>query len=68
MDAPISPVLLVDIREVARRFGCSDRTIFTLTKNGSLPCVKIGRHVKYSPADLEAWIAKNRTTSTSTAS
>lgn len=37
-------------REVARFTKLSERTIFTMTANGTLPAIRIGRSVRYRPA------------------
>ena len=40
---------LVDVRKAAEILGgISERTLATLTKSGSVPCVRIGHLVKYS--------------------
>jgi excisionase family DNA binding protein len=40
-------------REAALATGLSERTLFSLTKSGKLPAVRIGGSVRYRPADLE---------------
>jgi excisionase family DNA binding protein len=55
--------LLVDRHEAARLLGVSPKTIFTMTKEGQLPSVPVRRAVRYSVADLTAWIAARRTVS-----
>jgi predicted DNA-binding transcriptional regulator AlpA len=42
---------LIDRREVARRLGCSESTV----KRLGIPIVKLGRLVRYEPADVEAF-------------
>ena len=37
-------------REVARFTKLSERTIFTMTANGTLSAIRIGRSVRYRPA------------------
>ncbi len=57
----IEPILLT-VRQAAKLLNLSERTLFTLTKAGKIPVVKIGdRGIRYDPADLRAWInsAKN---------
>jgi excisionase family DNA binding protein len=48
--------LLIDVREVARLTALSPRTIWQLTNDGKLRAVRIGRSVRYDPADLRLWI------------
>ncbi len=57
----MEPILLT-VRQAAKVLNLSERTLFTLTKSGKIPVVKIGdRGIRYDPADLRAWInsAKN---------
>lgn len=54
------PALLVDAREAARRLAISSRTLWTLTRRGELPAVRIGRSVRYSVADLAAYVERSR--------
>ena len=49
--------LLLTAREAARMLSVSERTLWTLTHEGAIPAVRIGRRVLYSPADLEHFIA-----------
>ena len=60
-DECIQPMLLMG-REAAKILSISERTLFTLTKAGEIPAVRIGRSVRYDPADLRIWIesAKRR--------
>lgn len=56
------PFDLLPTREAARALSVSERTLFTLTQRGDIPAVRIGRSVRYDPADLHRFIeqAKNR--------
>jgi excisionase family DNA binding protein len=57
-----TPKLLWTCREAAAALCISERTLWMLTNEGSLPCVRIGRAVRYDPADIRTWIEaqKNR--------
>ena len=59
-DSSSADPLLVDGREAARLLGVSRRTLWTLTSNGTVPHVRIGRLVKYSPIDLQAYVERHR--------
>ena len=49
--------LLWDAREAASALRLSERTLWTLSQpRGSLPVVRIGRSVRYSPDALRAWV------------
>ena len=48
--------LLLNSRDAARALAISERNLWERTKTGEIPCVRIGRSVRYSVRDLEAWI------------
>ena len=48
--------LLLTPNEAARALSVSPRTLWSLTHDGKIPFVRIGRLVRYSPGDLQAWI------------
>lgn len=56
---PISP-LLIGSREAAQALSVCERTLWELTNRGDMPCVRIGRRVLYSPADLRTWIDRQK--------
>jgi excisionase family DNA binding protein len=47
---------LLTVRQVAELLGICERTAFELTRTGRLPAVRIGRAVRYAPADVAAFI------------
>ncbi len=49
--------LLLTAEQTARALAISPRKLWELTRAGQVPCVRIGRSVRYDRADLEAWIA-----------
>ena len=51
-------VVLIKSREAAKILAISERTLWDATKNKGLPCVKIGRSVRYDPADLASWVKR----------
>ena len=56
------PSLLLTCREAAQSLRVSTRTLWTLTKRGDVRAVRIGqRGIRYAPADLQAWIDRQRT-------
>lgn len=59
---------LVDEHEAADILGLSARTLREWRRSGTGPrFVKLGRSVRYEPAELDAFIAANRATSTAAA-
>jgi len=62
---PAPDALLIGARDAARRLAISERTLFTLTKAGTVPSVRIGGCVLYSVAALGRWIDEQTTNSKS---
>jgi excisionase family DNA binding protein len=50
------PRLLLSPRETAKMLSVCEKTLWTLTKAGEIPAVRIGRAVRYSMDDLHQWI------------
>lgn len=48
--------LLVNAKTAAMLLCVSERTLWTLTNCGDVPCVRIGRTVRYDRRDLLKWI------------
>jgi excisionase family DNA binding protein len=59
IEKTIEPMLLT-ARQAARALSISERTLWSLTKSGQIPAVRIGRAVRYDPADLRRWINLSR--------
>ena len=53
--------LLLTPREAAQALSVSSRTLWSITRpRGDLPCVRVGRCVRYDPSDLRTWIEKRK--------
>lgn len=52
---------LMKPHEAADYLAVSPRTLWELTHRRGLPCVRIGRSVRYQESDLARWIDRNRT-------
>jgi excisionase family DNA binding protein len=48
---------LLECDAIAEQFGLSRQAIYNYANNGILPCVRIGRHVRFRLEDIEAFIA-----------
>jgi excisionase family DNA binding protein len=59
-NTPTAPPLLVDAREAARLLAISPRTLWSLTKAGDVPVVRIGRLVRYDVAGLGRWVTERQ--------
>lgn len=49
---------LLTIADVAEWLAISDRQVHKLTRNEGLPCLKIGRLVRYDADSVRAWLAE----------
>jgi excisionase family DNA binding protein len=52
---PEAPTRLLDMDEVAQRWGVSARTVARLVKKGRLRAVRIGRQVRFRLEDVLAY-------------
>ncbi|QDU44248.1 Helix-turn-helix domain protein [Symmachiella dynata] len=52
--------LLLTSPEAADAMSISQRTLFSLTKSGEIPCVRVGRSVRYCADDLRNWIERQK--------
>ena len=62
-DLPMSssrPFRLLTISEAAEYLAISDRSVKRLIARGDLPCIRVGSALRFAYADLEAFIARNR--------
>lgn len=54
--------LAIRPREAAKALGISPRLLWQLTKDGHIPCVRVGsgkrKTVLYPVADLQAWLTR----------
>lgn len=57
---PGGSALLIPSREAARLLSIGTRKLWALTNRGDLPCVRIGRSVRYQPTDLVRWTEAHR--------
>jgi excisionase family DNA binding protein len=62
MPAPATTpaTLLLTARQAAQALAIGERTLWELTRQNAIPCVRIGRAVRYSPLDLQAWIESRK--------
>lgn len=53
--------MLLSARETAKALGICEKTLWTLTKQGGIPCIRVGVRVLYDPQDLRSWIDRVKT-------
>jgi excisionase family DNA binding protein len=56
--APVAPLLTA--RQAATVLAIGRRKLWSITASGDLPAVRIGRAVRYTQADLAAFVADHR--------
>lgn len=56
LSASFTQRLLLTPREAAQALRISERKLWGLTASSEIPCVRIGRSVRYDISDLHAWI------------
>jgi excisionase family DNA binding protein len=54
--APTDPDTLLNANQTAALLAISARTLWSLTNAGMIPCVRIGRSVRYRRAALLDWV------------
>ena len=55
-DGAHGPVPLMTLPDVARYLKVSEKTVFRLVQNGSLPAVKVSNQWRFLPETLDAWL------------
>jgi len=56
----MSEQLLLKPAEAAKAMAISERKLWSLTAGREIPCVRIGKAVRYSPDDLRAYIERQK--------
>jgi len=49
---------LLDAREVAERLCVPISWVRESARSGAMPCVRLGRYVRFDLADVEAWLER----------
>ena len=50
--------LLLTVREAAKALSVCEKTLWTMTKNGEIPVIRMGRAVRYPLDGLRQWISE----------
>ena len=53
-------MLLLTPPQTAQALAISPRKLWAMTDSGEIPCIRLGRSIRYDPADLLAWIAAKK--------
>lgn len=61
-DASVSHLAtpLLDIAALAERLGVTERFVRRLVEERRIPFLKIGKFIRFDPADVAAWIDEQR--------
>lgn len=51
---------LLTTRDVAKAGAVCERSVANWVRAGLLPCIRIGRSVRFDPADVEAFFLANK--------
>lgn len=62
--APAADVLAVDAIEAARLLSVHPETVREMARRGKIPCLRLGRAIRFSPAVLREFVAKQSQAST----
>lgn len=52
-------IKLLSVGEVAACLQVKISTVYQYVNAGKIPCVKVGRRVRFREEDIEAWIKEN---------
>ncbi|MBO7430258.1 MAG: helix-turn-helix domain-containing protein [Spirochaetia bacterium] len=52
-------IKLLSVGEVAAALQVKISTVYQYVNAGKLPCVKVGRRIRFKEEDIEAWIKSN---------
>lgn len=48
---------LLDAKEIAARLGVPASWVLEHARAGAMPCVRLGRYVRFDAADVDEWVA-----------
>ena len=51
---------LIGVEEVAELTSIPESTIRRMVTKGRIPCVRLGKHVRFDPEDISAWVERNK--------
>jgi excisionase family DNA binding protein len=57
---PEFPTPLLNVEQIGERLQLPKSAVYELIRQGKLPAVRIGKHVRIEAGRLEQWIAEHR--------
>ena len=58
-ESEASPPLLITASEAAALLTISPRKLWSMTNAGQVPCIRMGRTVRYCPTALREWVERS---------
>ena len=58
--APNPPPELLTARELAQRWHVSEKTLRRWMASERLPCIRVGRLVRFEPGDVSRWLSARK--------
>jgi len=52
---------LLDAKAIALKLGVPETWVRESARSGAMPCVRLGRYIRFDLADVEAWIESCKT-------
>ena len=46
---------LINAKDVGEMLGYSDKWVYAMAARGEIPCVRLGRGVRFDPEDIKKW-------------
>jgi len=47
---------LLDAKEIAERLGVPESWVRESARSGAMPCVRLGRYIRFDLGDVEKWL------------
>jgi len=51
---------LLKAADAARLLAVRQSWVYEAVRTGRLPCIRVGRHIRFTRTDLEAWLREQR--------
>ena len=51
---------LLKPEDVAAMLGVARKTVIVWARLGQIPCVRVGRFVRFDPAEIDRWLDRRR--------
>lgn len=55
---------ILTVHELCQRYNLKQRTVYRWVKSGQIPHLRAGRSLRFSEAEVDAWLKSHRTVDT----